>query len=386
MDWFLSYLSNFWAVWLEASPWLLVGLVAAGIIHVWLPKAVMTRWMSGRGLGPVVRAALIGTPLPLCSCSVLPAALAVRRGGASKGATVSFLISTPENGADSIVLSYALLGPFMAVIRPVAAVFSAVGAGWMTAQWVKDDLDTEGDVKEAPAVKSCCCSEPEAEPEPVSSCCSAEPAPEAKSCCASETPPSTAPAPAWWRAVSYGLGKMLDDILLWLVIGLLLAALIQTLVPVGELEAWGNSGWAYLAMALVGVPMYICATASTPIAASLLIAGVNPGAVLVFLLAGPATNLATIAVVRSELGSKAVACYLGGVIIGALLMGLLTDWLAARWSWGIVSPTAGHVHIVPHSLMIASGWLMILLSLGVVWRKRHKWMPNSVSSPAAVGS
>ncbi len=134
----MSYLATFfdelWRVLLEAGPWLLVGLIVSGLIKAFMPVSLMTRWLGGRGVGPIMRAAILGTPLPLCSCSVVPAAVTLRRGGASRGATASFLVATPENGADSIALSYALLGPVMTLLRPVAAIFSALLAGLLTSQ------------------------------------------------------------------------------------------------------------------------------------------------------------------------------------------------------------------------------------------------------------
>jgi uncharacterized membrane protein YraQ (UPF0718 family) len=148
---------NLWSLWVDAAPWLLVGLLLAGVVKVWLPAALMNRWLGGRGMGSIIQAAILGTPLPLCSCSVLPAAMTIYRSGGSKGATVSFLIATPENGIDSIALSYVLLGPFMTVVRPVAAIFSAVLAGVLTEYVVaKGDKPKPGKT-DTNCGGGCCC-------------------------------------------------------------------------------------------------------------------------------------------------------------------------------------------------------------------------------------
>jgi hypothetical protein len=359
-------LSNLWAVTLEASPWLLLGLIVSGLIKAWLPTALMNRWLGGRGVGSVMRAAIIGTPLPLCSCSVIPAAVTLRRGGASKGATVSFLVATPENGADSIALSYALLGPFLTVVRPVAALFSAVAAGMLTSAMEKESPNARP--IETPAEPSGGKPKPAATSASKSSCCAS------KGCCGSKAATVSRDASKGfgeklWGGMRYAAVDLFGDILLWLALGLVLAAIINTFVPAGAMAQWGSGLPAMIAMLLIGVPMYICATASTPVAAAMLLAGVSPGTVLVFLLAGPATNLGTIGIVRRELGGRSLTAYLLAVTVGSLALGLLTDWVVRLWTIDVVAQAAEGGEMLPHWLALASAIVLGLLAARHVGRR-----------------
>lgn len=366
-----NFLSNLLSVSLDAAPWLLFGLIVAGLIKIAIPVSWLNRWLGGPGLMPVVNAALLGTPLPLCSCSVVPAALAIRRSGASRGATTSFLIATPENGADSLALSYALLGPVMMLARPIAAIVIAVATGFSVSLFVHDDALPKDAPKPDAQAGDCCHSE-KPKPEPAQ-----------KSCCGGgESSCSTKVGIDWAGKFSEFNGAMFrlfDDIAFWLFVGLVLAALINTYISNGQIASWGSGLPAMILMVLVGIPMYICATSSTPVAASLLVAGVSPGTVLVFLLAGPATNLGTVGIIRKELGNKTASIYLAGVAVGSIAFGLLLDLLIGQLKLGDI---AEHVH--EHATMIPA-WLayasLILLSLGMLvkftkyWRQ--KWTRKS---------
>jgi hypothetical protein len=349
MEYVFTFLRQLWLVCLEAAPWLLLGLVVSGLIKAYLPAGLLRRWLGGRGAWPVLKAAVIGTPLPLCSCSVIPAAVTLRRSGASKESTVSFLVATPENGADSIALSYALLGPFMTIARPVAALISAVSAGMLTYAFARsnDDVQTtdETQADEGDAAASSCCS--------TQSGCSSNATPAEQD--------SSTRAGKLKQVYRFAIDDLFKDIAGWLALGLALAALMNTFVPPDAMAQWGSGILAMLAVMAVGVPMYICATASTPVAASMLLAGVSPGTVLVFLLAGPATNLATLGVVRRELGNGAVAAYLVGVGGGAVACGLLADWLIGYANWSVDPASGAHQDIVPAWLAYAS-----LAALGVL--------------------
>ena len=345
------FLSELWWVSLEAAPWLLLGLLVAGVIKAWLPAALLQRWLGGRGLWPIIKAAVVGTPLPLCSCSVIPAAIALRRSGTSKSSTVSFLVATPENGADSIALSYALLGPFMMVARPVAAIISAVVAGVCTILFKAED-DGRGSTEGTQVVDD-------------GTCC------DSGSCCDSDEERVEA-NPSFMQklgsAWSYATNDLFKDIAGWLAIGLVLAALMNTFIPPEAMSTWGSGLLAMLAVMLVGVPMYICATASTPVAASMLLAGVSPGTVLVFLLAGPATNLATIGIVRRELGWRSVTAYLIGVCGTALLLGLLTDWVIIAIDIPIKSKVAEEAGLMPDWVAMGSLTILSLITLFIFYR------------------
>jgi uncharacterized membrane protein YraQ (UPF0718 family) len=338
-----EFLSNTLTLYLDAAPWLLLGLVAAGLIKAWVPENLLTRWLGGQGFWPVTKAALIGAPLPLCSCSVLPAAIGLHRGGASRSATVSFLIATPETGVDSIAVSYALLGPFMTVVRPIAAILSAIFTGLLSA------LVPEPKGKPSPVAASC------------SGCCSG-------SCSA----PAPAALSAWQKSrqgLRYAASDILDDIALWLAVGIVLAGVVATFVPPQALAEWGSGLPAMGLMLLVGVPMYICATASTPVAAALLLAGISPGTVLVFLLAGPATNIATLAVVRRELGNGVLVAYLVGISIASIGFGLLTDVIATRMEVDILAELGKGSELISAWLAWGSAALLLVLAIKPLRRR-----------------
>ena len=402
----------------------------------WMPKQ-----LGGHGLKTVVKAAVIGAPLPLCSCGVIPAAVGLRRSGASKAATTSFLVSTPETGVDSVTVSYVLLGPFMAIIRPIAAITSAIVAGLLVgkdddkislANEVKSDVDTDtNQLGKAGEVTSSCCSKTKASetatfkpdnapmmaivPEPVkASCCSgkvdkAEAEPVKTSCCSSKVDKADAktektsccsikPDLASESSESccestkdmatelksesvlsriksglmYAATDLVRDTTFWLLVGLFFAALVQTFVPGDFLAKWGDGILAMLVMVLISVPMYICATASTPIAAGLLLAGVSPGAVLVFMMAGPATNIATLGVVTKELGKRALFGYLGGVLGVALSFGVLVNYLVENFGF-VVMPQIGEEHeLLPHFVTTGSGIILAILMAKVIYDKLPK--------------
>ena len=286
--------NNFILLFTESAPYLLIGLLLAGMIRLLVPDT----WIN-KALGKnssVVTAALIGTPLPLCSCSVIPAAMGIRRAGASKASTASFMVATPETGVDSIGVTLALMGPVMAIARPIAAISSAIMAGKLVRWW-----DVEEPSKQEP-IKSCCKSKQNQ----------------------SEHQGVIEKTKAIFQ---YGYGKLLADFMGWLLVGLFFAAVIQTYVPPSLLSEYGNGVLAMMLIVLVSIPMYICATASTPIAAGMMLAGISPGAALVFMLAGPATNIATLMVVKNELGTRSLAGYLVGVVLTAVVSGLIFDWV-----------------------------------------------------------
>lgn len=392
----------------------MLGLFIAGLLNVYLPANFLNRHLGKEGLWTTVKAAFIGAPMPLCSCGVIPAAIGLRRAGASKSATTAFLVSTPETGVDSVSVSYVLLGPFMAVIRPIAAVCSAIVAGVLvgkdselhqqqsttankentkttsccsskqpepmtTASCCSKEASakptqsccSKRTTKELEAVKttSCCSNKgSQATPESQQSCASEQAVPSQKSCCSSEQPTKTVESrfSKLKRAVSFSCNKLLEDTMIWLMIGLFFAALVQTYVPESYLSQWGSGILAMLVVILISIPMYICATASTPIAAGLLLSGVSPGAVLVFMLAGPATNIATLGVVGKELGKRAVVAYLIGVIATALAFGFLTDYLVTQYGF-VVAPMIGEEHeVLPHWLSFISGIVLATLMLRLV--------------------
>lgn len=439
--------ANFIDLFLDSAPWLLLGLFLAGMLKMFVPMEWMQKQLGGHGFKTTVKAAILGAPLPLCSCGVIPAAVGLRRSGASKAATTSFLVSTPETGIDSVAVSYVLLGPFMAIARPIAAVASAIVAGLLVGRdedpLTDKDAGKTNSAKVSPAASSCCSSKKEKlEPKAESACCSSvakaglktEPkvapvvtmtpiaagesllatamtspasAATADSCCSSKAQApkeessccgsaksesaagddescceSTKDIAAELRGtpVISRIGKglhfaatdLVRDITLWLLIGLFFAALVQTYVPADFMAQWGDGILAMLVMVVISVPMYICATASTPIAAGLLLAGVSPGAVLVFMLAGPATNIATLGVVAKELGKRALLGYLGGVLGVAIVSGIIVNYLVDTFGF-VVMPQVGEEHnMLPDVIVYSSGILLTILMAKVMLDKLPK--------------
>lgn len=359
---------------IEAAPWLLLGLVAAGLIKAWLPTDFVARRLGKSGMGSVGTAALLGAPLPLCSCGVVPAALSLRKAGASRGATASFLVSTPETGVDSIAMTYAMLGPLMAVIRPFAALFSAITAGLLVNQLTS--TVQEKHASDTPNGQSCCadandgcCSSAETDRSLQNTPTTAD-AP--TSCCNSSAPSSPPPGilKRTQTGLSYAFTSLLDDISAWLAAGLLVAGIIITLVPPSTLASWGSGPVAMLLILLIAIPMYVCATASTPLAHAMLFAGVSPGTVLVFLLAGPATNFASLGVIKNMIGLRGMIGYLIGVCGSAMALGLMLDWAWLYWGLeGFQLSAEAHAHDASHWIGVFSAVVLTVAAIRPLRRR-----------------
>lgn len=336
---FTHFINSLWAIICEMSPYILLGFIIAGVLHVFVEQRVLSRHLSGNSFSSVVKAALFGIPLPLCSCGVLPTAVSLRRQGAGKGATTSFLIATPQTGVDSIAATYSLLGLPFAILRPVAALVGAVFGGAMVNKFDKD-VDDE--------TISCAVNE--------------------------ENKPRLSFLSKSIAALKYGLIDMVASVGPWLVTGLIIAALITVLVP--DTLFVGLSRYpilAMLAVVAVAVPMYVCATGSIPIAMSLMVKGLSPGIAFVLLMAGPAANFASLMVLSRTQGRKATFIYVASVVITAIAFGLLIDALPSRWflpASSIAAVDACHVQIgwFPTACSII---LLILLAYTLVISRYH---------------
>jgi hypothetical protein len=294
-------------------------------------------------------------------------------------ATISFLVSTPETGIDSVSISYALLGPFMAIVRPIAAITSAVTAGLLVGR-SENNTPVSAMVSEAEA--SCCSSTQKEDVPEEASCCSTE-SPKmveeksgcssesvikeepSGSCCSSSSTEEKKPAGIMqksWDGIVYSFTDLFDKVLFWLVIGLVFAALVKTFIPVTFLAEWGSGLPAMLIMLVIGIPMYVCATASTPIAAGLLLAGVSPGVAMVYLMAGPATNISTLGVIGKELGRRSLIAYLTGVGVVALLTGFIVDYLVGLWNVDVQAQIAHSHEMVPSFI----AWTALFILIAVV--------------------
>ena len=351
----IEFLRQTMAIFVESAPYLILGFGLAGLSKVFLDReSWLARSLGRKGLRSVSLASVIGAPLPLCSCSVLPAALGLRRQGASKGATSSFLISVPETDIVSVLLTYGLLGPVMAVLRPVAALVTALVTGVAV-----DALDRE------PARGS------------------GSDAPEAvdrvdeqrRNALAQHDHAAASDIGPWWtRAARFGFVEFFDDIAGPLILGILLAGLVAALVPAFDTIGFGNTiVLGYVVALLVGIPSYVCATATTPVAVGLIMAGMSPGAALTLLLAGPATNIASFVVLGREFGRRLLLVYLLGIASIAVTFGLLLDlvWGADAVRFGAVAEAGS----APSVLGIVSAW--ILLAMVVASARRTRLLPTT---------
>lgn len=327
----------------EMSPYLLLGFLFAGILHVFIPGVVYSRYLSGHSFRSVFYAALFGVPLPLCSCGVIPTAMGLRKEGASKGATVSFLIATPETGVDSIAATYSLMGLPFAIVRPITAFFTSLLAGQLINTFDTTN-DTLTDIKKQDT--ECHCHH--SEKKDISSLSLYEKIKE---------------------ALRYAFIEMMQDIGKWLVIGLVVAGLITVFVPDTFFEIFkGNTILSMLLVLCIAIPMYICATGSIPIAVALIMKGLTPGAALVLLMAGPACNMASLLVINKALGRKTLILYLLSIISGAVFAGLLIDSLPTEWFAPTLLNASHHTEGGYSWFNLGCTILLILLLLNAVYQ------------------
>lgn len=351
----------------EMSPYLLLGFLLAGLMHAFVPGQLYSRYLSAPNFSSVVRAALLGVPLPLCSCGVIPTAMSLRREGASRGATTSFLVATPQTGVDSIIATWSLMGLPFAIVRPIAALCTALFGGVMV-----NTFDADGDgahsVPAVPAQASAAGHHHPAE----GGCC----ADGGCGCCGGARAASF--TGRMKEALHYAFVDMMADIGKWLVIGLVVAALITVFVPASFFSVFAdNSLLSMLLVLALAVPMYLCATGSIPIAVALMIKGLTPGAGLVMLMAGPASNVASILVIRKVLGARTQMIYLASIIIGAVAFGLAIDYLLPR-EWfvsALVEQDACCVDHISWTSWLCTALLLVLLLNALVvlpmMGKRH---------------
>lgn len=324
VDFITDFFSELWVLLLEMAPYLLLGFLFAGILKVFFPKRLIRKYIGKSNFRSVVNAALLGVPMPLCSCGVLPTGISFYKNGASRGSTVSFLVSTPQTGVDSIIATYAMLGLPLAILRPVIALFSGILGGTLTnylggsiavaeQNTGKEEENGERSVREM---------------------------------------------------FRYGFVEMLQDISKWLIIGFLVAAFLAVLIPDDFfIETISNEYLSMILILVASIPLYVCATGSIPIAAVLLLKGLSPGAAIVFLMAGPATNAATMAVISNTMGRRTFWLYLLSIVGGALLFGTIVNELIPR-NWILQAiPEFKHAgaHHQDSLLKLVSGIILLVL-------------------------
>ena len=316
----------------EMAPYLLFGFFFAGILHIFISTETISRHLGKSSVLSVITASLFGIPLPLCSCSVIPAAMSLRKEGASRGAVLSFLISTPTTGIDSIFATYSLLGGLFTVYRIIASFVTGVFAGVCANFLIK-----EGPVSRVDVPKCKLCDD--------------------------ETEHVHGTGRRIKGVFSYAFGDLLKDTGLALLVGIVIGGVIAYFLPESFIETYLGSGLKEMfIMLLIGIPMYVCATASIPIAAALMVKGLNPGAAFVFLVAGPATNIVTMSVVAKNMGRKALIVYLGAIAFSSIAMGLLLNKIYAYFfETDSIHMMLQHRRIIPEWAGVAASIILLLL-------------------------
>ena len=323
-------------LWTAMAPYLLLGMFFAGILHVFIGTDFITRHLGGNNLCTIIKASLFGIPLPICSCGVIPVAASLQKEGASKSATLSFLVSTPTTGVDSILASYSLLGPLFAIFRPLAAFITGITIGLLNFIFNREPpekvIEKHHHSKNEISIKN-----------------------------------------KITKVFSYGFIELAEDIGKWLVIGVVIGGILTAAIPQEFIERFLPHQWMHFIIMLgVALPLYVCATGSIPIAAAFLQMGFSPGAALVFLIAGPATNTVTLSFVRTKLGKKAFYLYIISIVSISLIAGIVFNYVFAilGGELSIISPHGEHVS---HILRLISGILLaIIIFIGLIKFKQEK--------------
>jgi HflK protein len=376
IDFLLGVLQVFWQILEDASVYLLFGFLLAGVLAVLVPRQLLNRLVGTGKIRSVLWGSVLGAPLPLCSCGVLPTALGLRKEGATPGATVAFLVATPETGADSISLTYALTDPLMTVYRPIAGVLTAIAAGILTNLFgVKRRPAVEGDEHSHDAGHAREHDHPHApvhvhdhdHPHENNHQHGVPPIVAAKS----------AGRPAGMvlgkvrQIIHYGFRDLFGEVAWWLALGLVLSAVVEVALPAEVFQGtWGGGVASMLLMLVLSIPLYTCASSSTPLAAALALKGLSPGAALVFLLAGPATNIGSLVVLLKVLGGRAVAVYLAAVATMTLAAGFALNGLYRAWGLDPRTTFGTAGELVPGPVKVAGAVLLAALLAHSMWRTR----------------
>ncbi|MBF0207107.1 MAG: SO_0444 family Cu/Zn efflux transporter [Oligoflexia bacterium] len=342
----MTYLDALWKFLLLSSPYFLFGMFLAGILHGLISREILQKLFGKNNISSIWKAALIGVPLPLCSCAVIPTAVTLKKNGAGNGATASFLITTPETGVDSIAITYSLIDLPMTIIRPVAAFITGITAG------IFQHLFNNETTKK---INSNCCD---------NHCCDDHG-------CNDHHSASSFHHTAFLSRVSNGIKfaftELIDDMAIWIVIGFLTSALIDCLVPTNFFNEL-NPVSGRILIILICVPLYICASASTPIAASLMIKGLSPGMALLLLLVGPATNISNLIIMQKYIGKKGILINLLSIVAVALLLSYATDFMYSAFHWPIDIKASTVQHSYQHlSSEHNSGYNPILSTISSIF-------------------
>jgi uncharacterized membrane protein YraQ (UPF0718 family) len=361
MSFLYDALSSSWNLLNQSAVYMLFGLLVGGLLKEYLSPAYVANHLGSGRFSSVFKAALLGIPIPLCSCGVLPAAATLKKQGANNGAVTAFLISTPESGIDSISITWALLDPIMTVARPISAFLSAVVAG--TAENLFSFSGPAGSTDSvqqnsipASEKSSCACGCSEKQQEEQGGFSNKEDI---------TTKGFLKRFPGKIKAgIRYAIFDIWEELAGWFIIGILLAGVVTVLLPDAFIISYLGGGLkSMLLMLVIGIPLYICATASTPIAAAFIMKGVSPGTALVFLLVGPATNITSLSVLIGLLGKRAVAIYLASIAVVSVTCGIILDAVYSIFGVSVLAAAAKHGKLLPEQLTITASIVLILLSI-----------------------
>ena len=333
-----QFIQEVWNITASMAPYLLFGFFMAGLLSLVLTKKFVSKHLGKGNLVSIIKAAIIGVPMPLCSCSVIPVTISLSKQGAKKGPAVAFLTSTPQTGVDSILVTYSLLGPVYALLRIISAFICGVTSGVIINRFDHQSDSIEEEI----------------------------------SCCSSDNSTGN----KYLKAMKYGLIDMPRDLGKELLIGIIITAIFTALIPANYFADNVGSGlWGMLLMLVTGIPIYVCSTASVPIAVGLIISGFSPGAVLVFLIAGPATNAASLSALVKIIGRKETIIYLLSLMVTALLIGFVTDYFNIAQGIQVYAQEAHeHLGIIQH---ISAAVLLLLMSpkLFTFFKRKAKVKP-----------
>ena len=290
----INILYNFWNLSIEMAPFLLLGFLLAGLLSLFISKELIKKHLSNKSKYAVIKSVILGIPLPVCSCGVIPLAASIREKGASKGSTASFVTSTPQTGIDSIIITYDMMGMTFALIRVSVAFISGIITGLIVDFFKNKKNDyyfSENDFHDFKRRKI-------------------------------------------KDGLKYAFYNLPKSLFKPLIIGILFASLISTFIKDDYFISYNSTFAEIIFISLISIPMYICSTASVPLALSFINLGISPGAVLIFLIIGPATNTVTLTTLWKIIGKKETILFIGSIIINAVIFGILLNNLKVE---GIIS-------------------------------------------------
>ncbi|CAA6691899.1 MULTISPECIES: SO_0444 family Cu/Zn efflux transporter [unclassified Lentimonas] len=364
-----AFALNTWEMVAEMAPYLIFGFAIAGLLHILIRKEQVQRLLGKPGLSSVLKSCAIGVPMPLCSCSVIPVAASLRKSGASRGATAAFLSSTPQTGVDSILATYALMGGLFTAVRVAVAFVSGIVTGFLIELFCKEKAEPLPPTTPTPAINLSptpnLTLNPASTPSKITSMSMIKTEKPQVSGLQPQvsplkSPPSGLPKRSLSAALRYGFINLPADLAVALLVGLGLAGLITTLLPADLISGSFSTGpLAFLLATVISLPLYICATASIPMAYALMAAGLSPGAALIFLITGPATNTTTIVTIWKLIGRKATLIYLGCLTVIAWLAGWLLN--SSLTSSAMEHAAHDHADMQPALWQHASGVALIVI-------------------------